>query len=66
MEIYLNGKTTAVTPECSLFGLITELGLNPDTVIAELNRDIVPSSQFETTMLKPGDALELLHLVGGG
>lgn len=66
MEIYLNGKTTVLQAECSLLNLIEELGFTPEAVIAELNRDIVPSTQFATTLLRQGDRLELLHFVGGG
>lgn len=66
MDIYLNGKVTPVKPGSVISTLITELGLDPQTVIAELNREIVPSTRFENTELKQGDELELLHLVGGG
>lgn len=66
MDIYLNGKITSVTPGTALSGLIMDLGLDPKTVIAELNSEIVPSIRFEATKLNPGDRLELLHFVGGG
>ena len=66
MDIYLNGKIMSVSPGTALSGLITDLGLDSKTVIAELNSEIVPSIRFETTELNPGDRLELLHFVGGG
>jgi sulfur carrier protein len=32
----------------------------------ELNRDIIPRSNWLTTALKDGDKLEIVHFVGGG
>jgi thiamine biosynthesis protein ThiS len=32
----------------------------------ERNREIVPKSQYEQTPLAEGDALEIVHFIGGG
>jgi thiamine biosynthesis protein ThiS len=40
--------------------------MKPDRVAVELNLEIVPRSQWETTALKNGDKLEVVHFVGGG
>jgi len=35
-------------------------------VAVELNLEIVPRPQWESTVLKNGDKLEIVHFVGGG
>ena len=35
-------------------------------VVVELNRDIVSREAHGSTLLKEGDALEIVHFVGGG
>jgi thiamine biosynthesis protein ThiS len=42
------------------------LGIKPDRVAVELNRNIVPREQWEKTPLSDGDRLEIVHFVGGG
>ena len=37
-----------------------------DRVAVELNLEIVSRTQWETTTLKNGDKLEVVHFVGGG
>ena len=40
--------------------------LDPRTVVVELNREIVRRPRLGETMLAAGDAVELVHFVGGG
>ena len=46
--------------------LVAELGMKADRVAVELNLEIVPRARWETTSLKQGDKLEVVHFVGGG
>lgn len=66
MDITVNGKGTTCTEGASLLDLLCLLGLSPDKIVVELNRDIVPAGAFAETMLHEGDTLELLQFVGGG
>ena len=50
----------------TLSALISELGMKPDRVAVELNREIVPREQWTQTVLQDGDRLEIVHFVGGG
>lgn len=50
----------------SLSELLEELRLQPDSVVLELNREIVPKEKYASTNLLEGDALEIVHFVGGG
>ena len=49
----------------SLAGL-RHLGLDPRTVVVELNRQLIRRPRLADTALANGDAVELVHFVGGG
>ncbi|MBO6228834.1 MAG: sulfur carrier protein ThiS [Shewanella sp.] len=66
MHIQLNGETYTLSGPLSVAGLLEHLQLAGRRVAVELNFEIVPRSQYETTHLKDGDALEVVHAIGGG
>ncbi len=41
-------------------------GYQPHRVAVELNEEIVPKAQYNTTVLKDGDCVEIVSFVGGG
>jgi len=65
MELKVNGEMR-ITDISSLYDLITDMGLEPTRVAAELNGNIVPRAEFKNTVLKNGDSLEIVNFVGGG
>lgn len=65
MEITLNGEKKAVKA-VNVKELIAELGLAGRPVAVERNRKVVPRKAHSDTTLQPGDAIELVTLVGGG
>jgi thiamine biosynthesis protein ThiS len=46
--------------------LIDGLGLGPRRVAVEVNRTLVPRAEYTATRLTDGDAVEIIHFVGGG
>jgi len=66
MDIVVNGEPCRVAERASLLDLLATLGLDPRTVVVELNREIVRRPRLGETMLAAGDAVELVHFVGGG
>lgn len=66
MNITVNGKPTACDEGENLLELLRRLGLTPEKIVVERNRDIVPAAAFAETVLLDGDTLELLQFVGGG
>lgn len=66
MQVIVNGKAREVAEDAALLKLIESLKLNAAAMVAELNGEIVPRSEYETRRLAPGDRLELIRLVGGG
>jgi thiamine biosynthesis protein ThiS len=66
LEIMVNGESRRVPGPASVADLLRHLGLDPRTVVVELNREIVPRPRLDATALADGDAVELVHFVGGG
>lgn len=68
MKLHINGeeKTFESRAPFTLASLVESLGMKPDRVAVELNRDIVPRDRWAETTLNDGDKLELVHFVGGG
>jgi thiamine biosynthesis protein ThiS len=66
LDIVVNGEPRRVAQRSSLLDLLATLGLDPRTVVVELNREIVRRPRLGETMLAAGDAVELVHFVGGG
>jgi len=66
MILHINGEAREFPDGLSLAALIAQLGMKADRVAVELNLEIVPRSSWDTTVLKHGDKLEIVHFVGGG
>lgn len=65
-EVVVNGETRSVAPGTTVTALIALLGLADRRVAVERNREVVPRAQHGSTVLNPGDKLELVTFVGGG
>ena len=65
ISVILNGETRQVR-EGSVADLVASLGLDVKKVAVERNRVIVPRSTLADVALAEGDALEIVHFVGGG
>lgn len=65
MNVSINGEEKDVAA-ANVADLIAQLGVKPDRVAVELNRDIVPRDRWPSTPLRDGDKLEIVHFVGGG
>jgi thiamine biosynthesis protein ThiS len=69
MKLHINGdeRTFSNTPApFTLTTLVESLGMKPDRVAVELNREIVARDRWAETTLNEGDQLEIVHFVGGG
>jgi len=66
LTLTLNGETRRMTGALTLSDLLSQLGLDPRAVVVELNRRIVRRLELDATRLQDGDAVELVHFVGGG
>ena len=66
MKIKINGEEKQIADGLSIHALLESLQIRPGRVVVERNRDIVQRDSFGATMLVDGDALEIVHFVGGG
>lgn len=66
MEIQLNGEVRELSDSSSLGDLIKELGLQPERIAIELNHEVIRKPDWDTTVLKENDRIEVVHFVGGG
>ncbi|HEX5637640.1 MAG TPA: sulfur carrier protein ThiS [Gammaproteobacteria bacterium] len=66
MNIVLNGEPRPVNSGTHLEQLVQELGLKGKRLAVEINREIIPRSQYANTELKNGDTIEIVHAIGGG
>jgi thiamine biosynthesis protein ThiS len=66
LQISLNGEPHRIPSPATAADLLRHLGLDPRTVVVELNHRIVRRPALGDTALADGDAVELVHFVGGG
>jgi len=66
MQIQLNGDALALPEGHTVAQLLDRLALTGRRVAVELNQEIVPRSQHVSTVLQPGDRVEVVHAIGGG
>ena len=66
MKVLINGEEKEIAHGLSIAELLNELQIRPGRVVVELNRTIIARAEHESTSLKHGDALEIVHFVGGG
>jgi len=66
IDVMVNGEPRAVPAGATLLELLGTLGLDPRAVVVEHNRRIVRRPALGDVSVAPGDAIELVHFVGGG
>jgi len=66
VEITVNGQKRTVPPGMTVEALLAELGLTGMPAAVEVNRTLVPRRRHRESVLRPGDAVEVVTLVGGG
>lgn len=66
ISVQVNGEPRGVPAGTSVAGLLAMVGLDARKVAVERNREIVPRSAYAATLLADGDAIEIVHFIGGG
>jgi thiazole synthase len=66
MRLSINGETRELGQAANVAELLAALELDARKIAIELNREIVPRSAYGATALKDGDAIEIVHFIGGG
>jgi sulfur carrier protein len=66
LKIVVNGENKDLTEKITLEELILQLGVRKETVVAEVNRQIIQPDKRPGLQLSDGDQVELIQFVGGG
>jgi thiazole synthase/sulfur carrier protein len=66
VNLTLNGEVRTFDGPMTVAALLATLGLETRKVAVERNEEIVPRSSYTETWLSSGDALEIVHFIGGG
>ena len=65
IDVVVNGESRTVNGG-TLLDLLAQLELDPRSVVVEHNRRIVRRPALGDVQIASGDAVELVHFVGGG
>ena len=65
MDVVINGEQKKIKGG-TLLDVLAELDLDPRAVVVEHNRKIVRRIGLADVTVTEGDAIELVHFVGGG
>ena len=66
MQITVNGQPTQLAPDTTLAQLLESMQLGEKRIAVECNQSVIPRSAHSTLRLTPGDAVEIVHAIGGG
>ena len=66
ITITVNGQSESCPGGQSLESYLLGKGIEPQKVVAELNGEILKPQSFKERILNAGDAVEIIHFVGGG
>jgi sulfur carrier protein len=66
MQVTVNGAPKELPEGLSVRGMLEHLALTSGPVAVEINRAIVPRAKHASHVVNEGDAIEIVHFVGGG
>lgn len=64
--VKINGKCIENIDGKTVAEYLAESGYDTKRVAVELNGDILPKAQYDSTILHDGDSVEVVSFVGGG
>lgn len=64
--ITVNGENRTLEHPVSVTEYLKTCNYIPVQVVVELNEEIIKRENYDTTVLKDGDVVEILHFMGGG
>jgi len=66
IALQVNGKRVELDEPTLLTDYLARLGANPRAVAVEHNGEIVERESYATLVLREGDRVEIVRMVGGG
>src|SRR5260370_40948267 len=61
-----NGEVYPISGDTRLTELLERLKMRRGRVAVEINREIVPKANYDATIVRVGDHVEIINFVGGG
>ncbi len=62
----INGKHVELQQPTPLLEYLDQLGVNPRAVAVEQNGEIIDRARYPSVVLREGDHVEIVRMVGGG
>ena len=66
ITLTVNGKTRELAGETLLLDFLAQHNLNPQAVAVEYNGEIAPKPTYSQIILRAGDRVEIVRMMGGG
>lgn len=66
MNVKINGQTHTFNDNITLENIINELNITINSIVAEVNGQVITKEKFSNTIIKDNDIIELIKFVGGG
>jgi len=66
VHVTINGEPQGLRDGLTVAELVAHLGLRERRIAVEVNRAIIARDRYITHALTEGDAIEIVHFVGGG
>jgi thiamine biosynthesis protein ThiS len=64
--LVVNGKRRDFAGELTLPALLDQLGVNRKLIAVAHNGEVIPKASYEDIVLRDGDSVEIVRMVGGG
>ena len=66
IQIIVNGRNVEIESEMTIEQLLDTVEVPPNYLAVELNAHVVPREEYGDKIVKAGDDVEVVTLVGGG
>jgi thiamine biosynthesis protein ThiS len=66
LHLIINGQKREVRDVNSLTDLVRELDISVPHFAAAVNSQVISKSEYDATVIRDGDKIEIVHAVGGG
>ena len=64
--VTINGKEVVLADNTSVSSYLEACSYKTDRIVVELNEEILPKTEYVSTVLKDGDVMEIVSFMGGG
>jgi sulfur carrier protein len=66
IRLRVNGRDVTIEPGRSVLDYLGSLGVDERAVAVELNEEILDRPRYGSAILREGDRVEIVRMVGGG